>query len=212
MCIMLFFTNPNAEFTLSFVYDSNSHLGDFSGTAKLHKKSVELNWSKSNGALSYDIYRSINNSEFKILAQDVKGTTYSDAAIIDKFTHQYRIIARNGAISKTISAPIKIHVQIPILATGKPGNISLSHNNWSNLSAFNIRFDIHWGNNGTSWKLYEDGGTAPIHTGTLIDNSPNAQSAEYAITGKAPGVYKYKIEVTNSFGMTTSNEMTVTVK
>ncbi len=94
-------------------------------------------------------------------------------------------------------------------ATGAPGNPSIKQSNWNNSPNYAIGFDMWWGNNGTSWKLYENG--AVIYTGTLTDNSPNGQSASYSFTNKASGTYVYKIDLINSYGTTTSGNLTYTV-
>lgn len=94
-------------------------------------------------------------------------------------------------------------------ATGKPATVNLNHTHWNNDGNYKIEMNIWWGNNGTSWKLYENGKV--IHTDSLTDNSPNAQYAFYEFHNKTGGTYTYKAEVSNSFGMTESNIVTVTV-
>lgn len=66
-----------------------------------------------------------------------------------------------------------------------------------------------WGNNGSSWKLYENGKL--IHEEDLKDNSPQAQYAFKEFTKKAVGTYKYQAELINSHGITESNEVIVKV-
>ncbi|WP_084160515.1 fibronectin type III domain-containing protein [Paenibacillus alginolyticus] len=85
----------------------------------------------------------------------------------------------------------------------------MNQNNWDNSPNYTIGFDMWWGNNGSSWKLYENG--AVIHTSTLTDNSPNAQSATFAFTNKPSGTYVYKVDLINSFGTQTSGNLTYTV-
>lgn len=94
-------------------------------------------------------------------------------------------------------------------AAGAPGTPTLSQSNWDNSPNYAIQFNMWWGNNGTSWKLYENG--ALVHTAPLSDNTPNAQSASYSFSNKASGTYEYKAELINSFGTATSNILTYTV-
>ncbi|WP_194192446.1 fibronectin type III domain-containing protein [Clostridium chrysemydis] len=94
-------------------------------------------------------------------------------------------------------------------ATSKPGTPSISHNDWDGLNNYKITMNLWWGQNGTECKLYEDGKV--IDSVKLTDNSPNAQSADFSLTNKAKGTYKYKVELINSFGTSTSNEISVTV-
>jgi chitodextrinase/GH18 family chitinase len=94
-------------------------------------------------------------------------------------------------------------------ATGVPGNPHLSHNNWSGESNYTLHMTMWWGNNGSSWEIYENG--TLIYSAPLIDNSPNQQDASYDIAGKANGTYAYSCRLINSYGATTSDPITVTV-
>lgn len=93
--------------------------------------------------------------------------------------------------------------------TGAPATPSLTHDNWEGNTSYNLTMNIWWGNNATSWKIYENNNV--IFSGPLDGNSPNGQTATYNVTGKANGTYSYKIELTNKFGTTSSNTISVTV-
>lgn len=95
-------------------------------------------------------------------------------------------------------------------ATNKPATPALTHNNWDQKANYTVTFNMWWGENGTSWKLYEN--NAFIHEAPLTANGQNAQSGSYDITSKAPGTYIYKVELINAAGSTFSNETTVTVR
>src|SRR5579859_6547437 len=88
-------------------------------------------------------------------------------------------------------------------SSGVPGTPNLTQSNWDGSASYSIIMNMWWGNNGTTWQLYENG--ALIHTETLTDNSPNAQTASFAFTGKANGSYTYTNKLINSFGTTTGN-------
>lgn len=81
---------------------------------------------------------------------------------------------------------------------GAPAAPMLSHNAWSGESSYDITFNIWWGNNATSYKLYENGNV--ISSGNLEANSPNGQSQTWHMSGKANGTYNYEIALTNAFG------------
>ncbi|MGL4991501.1 MAG: glycosyl hydrolase family 18 protein [Sarcina sp.] len=90
-----------------------------------------------------------------------------------------------------------------------PSTPAISHNNWSGENNFEITMNMWWGENGTSVKLYENGNL--IDEKILIDNSPNEQKVVFKIFNKDKGNYKYKVELINEYGKTTSSEITVNV-
>lgn len=98
-------------------------------------------------------------------------------------------------------------------ATKAPGTPVLSHNNWIGNGlpegSYIVSMNLWWGENGTSYKLYEDG--VLIDTQKLTYNAPWAQFAQTKITGKANGTYTYVAELTNDKGTTRSQTLTVKV-
>lgn len=92
---------------------------------------------------------------------------------------------------------------------GIPAVPALSHNNWDQKATYAIEFNIWWGNNATSYKLFEN--NLVIQEGSLEANSPNAQSKVFQMNKTINGTYQYKIELTNSFGTTNSSTISVTV-
>ncbi|WP_408892651.1 S8 family serine peptidase [Paenibacillus taichungensis] len=98
-------------------------------------------------------------------------------------------------------------------AVKAPGTPVLSHNNWvgNGLSegSYIVTMNLWWGENATSYKLYEDG--VLIDTQKLTYNAPLAQFAQTKITGKANGTYTYVAELTNDKGTTRSATLTVKV-
>jgi Chitinase A, N-terminal domain./Uncharacterised Sugar-binding Domain./F5/8 type C domain. len=101
----------------------------------------------------------------------------------------------------------------PVLANGAPGKAVLSDNNGYDTGlkdgSYTVTMNLWWGNNGTEFKLYENGEL--IKTQKLTDNSPAAQTFKTGMTGKANGTYTYTCELTNSFGTTTCDPLVVTV-
>ncbi|THF73717.1 chitinase N-terminal domain-containing protein [Cohnella fermenti] len=101
----------------------------------------------------------------------------------------------------------------PPLATGAPGKPALSDDNgWDNGlrdGSYKVTMNVWWGNNGTEYKLYENG--VLIADESLSDASPNAQSATVAVAGRANGTYVYTCELINVFGSASCDPYTVTV-
>jgi hypothetical protein len=99
-------------------------------------------------------------------------------------------------------------------AGGAPGKPALSHDNGRDTGlldgSYQVKMDLWWGNNGAVYKLYEN--DVLVDTQMLGDRSPNAQSAVTAIANKANGTYRYVAELTNAFGTTRSDALTVQVK
>lgn len=98
-------------------------------------------------------------------------------------------------------------------AAGAPGKPVLSSDNGYTTGLFegsyNVSMNLWWGQNGSEYKLYENG--VLIDTQKLTAASPSAQSSKTAITGKANGTYTYVAELTNDKGTTRSDELTVQV-
>ncbi|MDF2717680.1 MAG: hypothetical protein K0R28_4605, partial [Paenibacillus sp.] len=105
---------------------------------------------------------------------------------------------------------IKIAAGHPEEAPGKP---VLSDDNGYDTGLldgnYQIRMNLWWGNNGSRYRLYENGKL--IDEQTLQASSPNGQTAVTAISGRANGTYAYRAELTNDFGTATSGEHIVTV-
>lgn len=101
-------------------------------------------------------------------------------------------------------------------ATGEPGKPAITHDNWDNDGEYIISSNMWYGNNATCYVLYEKKGKTgaykAIKTGTLTDDSPNAQCFTIDISGKTmPGTYWYYIEVKNKYGGASSDEISVSV-
>lgn len=94
-------------------------------------------------------------------------------------------------------------------ALAKPATPNLQHNNWSGEPNYEITMNIWWGENGDKWRLYEN--NKLIHEESLVNQSPQAQSASFKITGKAKGTYNYKCELVNGAGVSESSVINVTV-
>ncbi|MDF2836159.1 MAG: hypothetical protein K0Q63_1799, partial [Paenibacillus sp.] len=112
-----------------------------------------------------------------------------------------------------ISVPLVLAEAPAPKATDKPGKPVLSHDNGHDTGLrdgnFTITMNQWWGNNGTAYKLYENG--ALIDARALTDDSPNAQQAAAVLTGRSNGTYVYTCELSNAFGTTSCDALTVVV-
>lgn len=108
---------------------------------------------------------------------------------------------------------VKFNVATDSIAKGAPGKPVLSSNSrHSGLSggSYTLTMNMWWGNNGTIFKLYENG--VEIHSSQLMDATPAAQMAKVDIQGKPNGTYVYTAELINAKGKTASEPLTVVVK
>lgn len=103
-------------------------------------------------------------------------------------------------------------------ASGIPGKSTLQHNQWGEDvdGNYDITVSMWYGNNGTSFKLYErfgiKGEYKVVEEGTVSDNSPNAQIFVIPITGREEkGIYYYYVELINEFGSTSSDPISLQV-
>jgi len=92
---------------------------------------------------------------------------------------------------------------------GAPPTAALSTNNYDGNASYTVTFNIWWGNNATSYKVYENNNV--VLSGPLNANSPNGQTATYNFSNKTNGTYLYKMDLTNSFGTTVSNTISINV-
>ncbi|MGL5352476.1 MAG: hypothetical protein ACRDA5_04030, partial [Clostridium sp.] len=121
-----------------------------------------------------------------------------------------KIITMLVSIVMIMTTVINTNVVTTMAATtGKPGSPSLQHDNWDGDGNYKITMNMWYGNNGTTFKLYEN--NVLINTQSLNDGSPNAQALTIDIKAKAKGSYAYKCELINSFGTTVSSIINVNV-
>ena len=101
----------------------------------------------------------------------------------------------------------------PVLATGAPGKPELSSDSGHAAGLkdgnYSVTMNMWWGNNGSRFKLYENG--VLIADRKLTDASPAAQSVKTSVTGKANGTYTYTCELINGFGTTTCKPLAVVI-
>ncbi|WP_309449414.1 glycosyl hydrolase family 18 protein [Clostridium sp.] len=121
-------------------------------------------------------------------------------------TYNYTVVMNDATNSATSN---QVSVTVPTVAANLPGKPTLAQDNWNGSSTYKIIMNMWWGENGTSWKLYENG--VLVSTKTLTANGQNAQTDSVSFTGKANGTYVYKAELINDAGSTFSDNYTYTV-
>lgn len=108
---------------------------------------------------------------------------------------------------------VQVTVQGTVQAAGAPAVPVLSSDNGYDTGLmdgdYTITMNLWWGNNGTTFKLYEDG--VLIGAKLLKDVSPSAQQAIIAVSGKPNGTYVYTAELTNMYGTSVSEPLVVKV-
>ena len=177
-------------------------------TATVNSSSqITVTWNGSSGATSYDL-------QVDGAIKTNVTSPYVQTGLAASSTHTYAVRADNSAGDSAFSALVSATTQSSgstggTKATGVPGTPDLSQSSWNGESSYTITMNMWWGNNGTTWQLYENG--ALVHTQTLTDNSPNAQTASFSFTGKTNGTYTYTNKLTNSFGTTSGNTLVYTV-
>lgn len=99
---------------------------------------------------------------------------------------------------------------VVVVTDANPGKAVLSHDNWDHDGNYNVEMNLWWGTNATSYRLYENG--ILIDTQSLNVQTPNAQRAVSAITGRSEGTYEYYAELVNEAGNTVTDKVIVVVK
>ena len=160
--------------------------------------------------------KATNYTLYEGSAAIVQGEVNTEAqSIVKEFldkangTYTYKIELSNPVDSKNATASVEVKKE-DVKPDVKPATPAVTHNNWDQKADYTITFNMWWGENGTSWKLYEN--NVAIHEAPLTANGQNAQSGSYDITSNATGTYTYKVELINATGSTFSNEATVTVR
>lgn len=173
--------------------------------------SITLEWNASSDNLGVTGY--VVTYAFGTTTVNTTGTSVVVSGLSANTTYTFTVKARDAAgNSSAETAGLQVStkpVSGVVKATGVPGFPHLSHQNWSGESNFTLTQTMWWGNNGSSWEVYENG--VLIHSAPLTDDSPNQQNASFAINGKTNGSYTYYSKLINQFGSSRSDAVTVNV-
>ena len=228
-------SDPWTEYTVPVVISDNTMIyargKDEAGNTSKISSYLVSNISKTPDVLTRDLISIINQlnltTEFNtslvaMLDQAgqsiLNGDKDSSVQYLNQFIQQVK--AQQDSLMNTENTAILITRAEDIILSinsesvmGKPGTPVLSDDSgWENGikdGSYNITMNLWWGTNGDSLKLYENG--VLIATQGLSDQTPKAQEAILPMEGKSNGVYTYYCELTNKYGTTTSNMITVAV-
>lgn len=127
--------------------------------------------------------RAVGTYTYKVVLQNDKGTSEAIST--------YTVKASGGHDNNAADAPATPQISVSSAATGKDG-----------LSNITVKWNIWWGNNATSWALYENGQLIGEASRPLTAHTPDAQTASAELTDRAAGMYDYKVVVKNDKGTT----------
>ena len=163
---------------------------------------VQLHWSSSSGATSYDVYR--NGSQ---ISSGITGTAfYNSAGLTAGQSYSYFIRARNSSGS-TDSNTISVSIPSGICGGGAPGGFSLSNDApvCDTAAPVGPAVQLHWNSSSgaTSYDVYRNGSQISSGiTGTAFYNSAGLTAGQS---------YSYFIRARNSSGSTDSNTISVSI-
>nr|WP_237167730.1 chitinase N-terminal domain-containing protein [Paenibacillus yonginensis] len=162
---------------------------------------------------SSDVLSGVASEQLLLDGQPIASGQSISAAGLGIGAHTVKYTVTDAAGNKTEQS-YTFQVGGAILATGAPAKPVLSSNsgykNGLSDGNYTVTMNLWWGNNGTTYKLYENG--VLVDTKTLTDVSPSAQTASTEVQGKPNGTYVYTAELTNKFGTTKSDPLTVTIR
>lgn len=182
-------------------------------TAAPRTGGVDLSWSApgSDGGAAVTEYRVYQDGTDAHVATTADTST-TIAGLTPGSTGRFAVSAVNAA-GEGPRSEWSATVTIPDGATAAPARATLSHDNgWDTGLAdgdYTITMNLWWGQNGSSFRLYENGellSTVPLSYGGL---SP--QRASVPIAGKPNGTYVYTGELVNTRGVTATTSVTVKV-
>ncbi|MDR6552260.1 hypothetical protein [Paenibacillus qinlingensis] len=161
-------------------------------------------WYGNNGTL-FKLYENGVLINMKTLSDASQSAQLVKVGVSNKpngtYTYTSQLINKFGT---TTSHPLVVTV-----TDVSPGKPVLSQDNWDGDGNYTITMNMWWGTNATGYRLYENGVMIDNHS--LQANSPHAQRAVTAISGRTNGVYQYRVELFNAAGVISSDMLTVKV-
>lgn len=175
-----------------------SGLSDGKYTVTMHM------WWGNNGTL-FKLYENGTLISAQTLTDAAPAAQMAEVAIRGKANGTYTYTSELiNSFGKTTSSPFVVTV-----TNASPGKPELSHDNWDGDGSFTIAMNMWWGTNATEYRLYEN--EVLIETKSLQAATPGAQSTRSAIAGRGIGTYKYRSDLVNASGVTSSDVLTVQV-
>jgi hypothetical protein len=153
-------------------------------------------------------------SGVRTLEVTLDGDAVAPDALVDAEPGERELVVRavNNAGLESVQT-VTLFVLPADSAKSAPGHGTLSSTSgWEtglHDGTFGITMNLWWGENGTVFRLFENGEL--VDTKLLTDQSPLAQTAGFQMTGKPNGRYVYTGELINSKGVTATTSVTVVV-
>jgi predicted GH43/DUF377 family glycosyl hydrolase len=184
-------------------------------TATSHDDRATVTWSApadDGGAAitGYDVEYSADGGPW-VSAGSTSSTSLEVGGLPRDASVVFRASATNSEGASDPSSPSG-SVDIPPLPAAAPGRMSLSDDSSHDGirdGSYVVTADLWWGQNGTEYRLYENG--VLVHSAQLDDRTPDRQSVSVPITGRPDGEYRYTCELENGRGVTACAPRTVRV-
>ncbi|WP_275440347.1 S8 family serine peptidase [Paenibacillus sp. ACRRY] len=181
---------------------NNGHANGLLGGS--YTVSMNLWWGEN--ATSYKLYEDGVLIDTQKLTYNAPMAQFAQTEVTGKTNGTYTYVAElTNDKGTTRSQRLTVRV-----TNASPGKAVLSQDNWDGDGNYKVTMNLWWGTNATEYRLYEN--DQLIDTQALSAATPYAQSAVSTISGRSSGTYKYRAELSNSAGITSTETITVKVK
>lgn len=185
--------------TVSVTLESGVQLpGNFTLSATAGNGSVDLSWTTSANATSYNVLRATTGA-YTTIATGLTGNAYTDATATNGITYSYKVVAVNSAGTKEsniVTATPQAGIQQPgsftLSATAGNGSVSLSWTASANAASYTVVRELAAGGGYTT---VATGLTATSYTDNTVTNGT---------------AYIYRVIAVNTAGSTNSNTVQAT--
>ncbi|HEY0217881.1 MAG TPA: glycoside hydrolase family 9 protein [Cellulomonas sp.] len=164
------------------------------------RPAADITWQQRDGDTWVDLGRAGTTLVLAQVPRSLDGT-------------QLRAVATNGTGEPVASRAATLTVSGADTATAPPARAVLSHDNGWDTGLldgdFHVSLHLWWGENATTFRLYQDG--TLVATVPLTYRGTAAQAASVPVTGLPDGTYVYTGELSNSRGTTATAPVTVSV-
>ncbi|MGN6204165.1 carboxypeptidase regulatory-like domain-containing protein [Humibacter sp.] len=162
------------------------------------------NWWGSN-ATSYALYQNgtlIYTEPLLANGDDPQASTVTIGGLPNGNYEYTGVLSNSAGDTSTSSVTVTV-------TDADPGTPVLSDNAYDGASDTTVTTNMWWGTNATSYTLYVDGAVADQQQ--LAAATPAAQKVTTELTGLAPGIHQVVAVLTNRFGFTSSQPLTLDV-
>ncbi|MEG0297581.1 MAG: glycosyl hydrolase family 18 protein [Clostridium sp.] len=181
------------------VADKVNNGGDFNLTINIQNKSNAVQ------AKLYENDKLIETMSVNPTADTI--TTINKKYTKPYGTYNYRVDTVSAAGKVTTGSTLKVVCAVQCI--DKPAVPDLAHSNWTGQATYTLNMTNWGGENGSEWRLYEDG--VLIFTEELKYGGQGAQRSSYTVKDATNGTHTYYCELVNPLGATPSKPVTVDV-